>query len=92
VQQACSSTHKASLAMVLSRILQWWRLSVSSGVHLGGAEIGRRPLATMVTGNSRDRFVFLDLLGFYLQIQDYNFILVCLLISTYVAHCNLIFD
>ena len=30
----------------------------------------RRPLATVVAGNSRDRFVFLDLLGFYLQIQD----------------------
>jgi hypothetical protein len=67
MQQACSSTHKASLVMVLSRILQWWRLGVSSGVRLDGAGVGRR-LATVVTGNSRDRFVFLDLLGFYLQI------------------------
>jgi hypothetical protein len=68
VQQACSSTHKASLAMVLSQILQWWRLGVSFGVRLGDAGVGRRPLATVVAGNPRDRFVFLDLLGFYLQI------------------------
>jgi hypothetical protein len=92
VQQACLSTHKASLAMVLSRILQWWRLGVYSGVRLGGAGIGRRPLPMMVAGNSSDRFVFLDLLGFYLEIQDNNFISVCLLVSTYVAHCNWIFD
>ena len=68
VQWACSSTHKASLAMVLSRILQWWRLGVSSGVRLGGTGVGRRPLATVVAGNPRDRFVHLDFLGFYLQI------------------------
>jgi hypothetical protein len=73
---AClSSTHKASLAMVLSRILQW-RLGVSSGICLDGAGVGRRPLAMMVAGNSRDHFVFLDLLGFYLKIQDNYFILV----------------
>jgi hypothetical protein len=28
----------------------------------------RRPLVTVVAGNPRDRFVFLDLIGFYLQI------------------------
>jgi hypothetical protein len=53
--------------MVLSRILQWWRLGVvSSGVRLGGAGVGRRPLTMMVAGNPKDRFVFLDLLEFYL--------------------------
>jgi hypothetical protein len=92
VQQAYSSTHKASLAMVLSRILQLWRLGVSSGVRLSGAGVGRRVLATAVAGNPRDCFVFLDLLGFYLQIQDNHFIPVCLLVSTYVAYCNWIFD
>jgi hypothetical protein len=49
-------------------ILQWWRLGVSSGVCLGDAGVGRRPLATVVAGNPRDRFVFLDLQQFYLQI------------------------
>jgi hypothetical protein len=44
----CSSTHKASLAMVLYRILQWWRLGVSPGVHIEGAGVGRRPLSTVV--------------------------------------------
>jgi hypothetical protein len=78
--------------MVLFWILQWWRLGVSSCVRLGGVGIGRRPLATVVAGNPRDRFVFLDLLGFYLQIQDNHFIPVCLLVSTCVASCNLIFD
>jgi hypothetical protein len=52
----------------------------------------RRRLATVVAGNSRDLFVFLDLLRFYLQIQDNHFILVCLLVSTYVASYNLVFD
>jgi hypothetical protein len=78
--------------MVLFWILQWWRLDVSSGVRLGGAGVGRRPLAMVVAGNPRDRFVFLDLLGFYLQIQDNQFIPVCFLVSTCVALCNLIFD
>jgi hypothetical protein len=82
VQQASSSTHKASLAMVLSQILQCWRLSVC----LGGAGGGRRSLATVVVGNPRDHFLFLDLLGFYMQIdQDNHFILDCLLDSTCVA-------
>jgi hypothetical protein len=38
------------------------------GIRLGGAEVGRRPLATVVAGNPRDHFVFLNLLGFYLKI------------------------
>ena len=46
----------------------------------------------VVAGNLRDRFVFLDLLDLYLQIQDNHFIPVCLLVSTYVALCNLVFD
>jgi hypothetical protein len=54
--------------MALSWILQWWRLGVSSGVRLGGAGVGRWLLATVVAGNLRDHFVFLDLLEFYLQI------------------------
>jgi hypothetical protein len=65
--------------MVLSQILQWWRLGVSYDVRLGGARGGRRPLAKVVAGNPRDRFLFLDVLGFYLQIQDNHFIMVCLL-------------
>jgi hypothetical protein len=93
VQRACSSTHKASLAMVLSWIWQWWRLGVPSSVRLGGAGVGRRPLASAVAGNHRDRFVFIDLLWFFLQsFQDNHFIPICLLISTYVASCNLIFN
>jgi hypothetical protein len=80
------------MAMVLFWILQRWRLGVSSCVRLGGVGIGRRPLATVVAANPRDRFVFLDLLGFYLQIQDNHFIPVCLLVSTCVASCNLVFN
>ena len=68
VQQAFSSTHKASLAMVFFLILQWRRLGVFSGARLGGVGFGRRPLVTVAAGNPKDRFVFLDLLGFYLQI------------------------
>jgi hypothetical protein len=45
----------------------------------------------VVAENPRDRFVFLDLFGFYLQIQDNHFIPVLLLVSTY-AYCNWIFD
>jgi hypothetical protein len=88
MQWAYSSTHKASLAMVLSKILHWWRLGVSYGVCLGGAGGGHRPLATVVAENPRDRFVFLDLIGFYLQIQDNHFIPVCLLVSICVVYCN----
>jgi hypothetical protein len=53
--------------MVLSWIWKWCRLGVPSGVRLGGARVGRRPLASVVAGNPRDRFVFIDLLWFYLQ-------------------------
>jgi hypothetical protein len=45
-----------------------------------------------VTENFRDCFLFLDFLVFYLQIQDNHFNLVCLLVSTYVAYCNWIFN
>jgi hypothetical protein len=65
VQRAYSSTHKASLAMMLSWIWQWWRLGVPSSVRLGGAGVGRHPLASAVAGNHRDRFVFIDLLWFF---------------------------
>jgi hypothetical protein len=78
--------------MVLSWMLQWLRLGVFSSVCLGGAGVGRRALATVVAENPTDRFVFLDLLGFYMQIQDNHFIPVCLLVSTCVAYCNWIFD
>jgi hypothetical protein len=61
VHQACSSTHKASLAIMLSWIWQWWRLDVSSNVRLGGAGVGHRPLASVVAVNPRDRFLFLNL-------------------------------
>jgi hypothetical protein len=93
VQLAYSSTHKASLAMVFAWIWQWWRLGVPSGVRLDGIGVGRRPLALVVAENPRDRFVFLDLLQFYLQSsQDNHFISVYILITTYVASCNLIFN
>jgi hypothetical protein len=46
LQQACSSTQKALLAMVLLWIWQWWRLDVSFDVHLGGVGVWRRPLVS----------------------------------------------
>jgi hypothetical protein len=58
LQRACSSTHKASLAMVLFWIWQWWRLGVSSNARLGGVGVWRRPLASASAGNPRDSFVF----------------------------------
>jgi hypothetical protein len=89
VQQACSLTQKASLVMVLSWISQWWMPDVSSGVRFGGCGVGRWPLASVVAGNPRDRFVFLDFLRFYLHsFHDNHFIPVCLLVSTYVASYN----
>jgi hypothetical protein len=91
LQQAYSSTQKALLAMVLFWILQWWRCGISFCVCLGGDGVGRRP-PTVVAGNSRDRFVFLDPLDFYLQILDNHFIPICLLVSTCAISCNLIFD
>jgi hypothetical protein len=55
-------------------------------VRLGDVGVGRRPLASVVAENLRDRFIFIDLLRFYLQsFQDNHFILVCLLVFTYVA-------
>jgi hypothetical protein len=80
--QVCSSTHKALLVMVLSRILQWWWLDVSSGFRLSDAGVRRRPLGTVVVENPRDHFIFLNLLEFYLYIQDNHFIPFCLLVST----------
>jgi hypothetical protein len=73
----CASLHAAGLFIdsqslfgdVLSRILQWWRLGVSYGVRLGDAGVGRRQLATVVAGNPRDCFVFLDLLGFICKLS-----------------------
>jgi hypothetical protein len=92
VQRAYSSSHKASLVMVFAWILQWWRLAVPSGVRLDGTGVGRRPLALVVAGNPRNRFVFIDLLRFYLQsFQDNHFIPVCIFITTYVAS-NFIFN
>jgi hypothetical protein len=79
--------------MVFAWIWHWWRLNVPSGMRLDNADVGQRPLALVVAGNPRDQFVFLDLLWFYLQsFQDNHFISVCLLVSTYVASCNLIFN
>jgi hypothetical protein len=67
VQRTCSSTHKFSLAMLLSWIWQWWRLHVPSGVRLGGAGVGRRPLASAVAGNPRIDLYLSIFLNFYLQ-------------------------
>jgi hypothetical protein len=78
--------------MVRFWIFQWWRLGVSSIVHLGGVGIGRCPLATVVAGNPKYLFVFLDLSGFYLQISVNIFISVFLLVFTCVASFNLIFN
>jgi hypothetical protein len=58
---------QASLTMVFSWSWQWRRLDIPSGVCLDDAGVGRRPIASVVAGNPRDRFVFLDLLWFYLQ-------------------------
>jgi hypothetical protein len=49
LQQACPSTHRASLVMVLSLIWQWWRPGISSNAHLASVE------------NPRDCFVFYPL-------------------------------
>jgi hypothetical protein len=56
--RAYSSTHKASLAMVLLWIWQWWRLDVSSNVCLGGVGAWRRPLVSASAENPRNGFVF----------------------------------
>jgi hypothetical protein len=62
LQQACSLTHKGSLAMVLFWIWQWCTLDVSSCIHLDGAGVKRRPLATVVAENHRDRLASCNLI------------------------------
>jgi hypothetical protein len=92
----CVSLHAAGLFIDSQSLfgdgafsdLAWWRLNVSFGICLDDAGVGRRPLAMVVAENPRDRFVFLDLLGFYLQIQDNYFIQMCLLVFTYIAYCD----
>jgi hypothetical protein len=51
------------------------------------------PLASATAGNLRDGSEFFYPLGCYLQyFQDNCFFLVCLLVSTFVCSCNLIFN
>jgi hypothetical protein len=95
MQQVCSSTHKASLAMMLLWIWQWWRLGLSFNVRLGDVGVWRRPLVSASAGKPRDGSVFFYPLEFSLQsVQDNCFFLVCLcfLISMFVYSCNLIFN
>jgi hypothetical protein len=95
LQQACSSTHNAPLAMVLFWIWQWRRLGVSSNVRLdGGVGVWRWPLVSASAEKPRDSSEFFYPLGFSLQsVQDNYFLLVCfcLLAFTFVYSCNLIF-
>jgi hypothetical protein len=89
---ACSRLVIDSQSLIGDGVFLDLAMAVPSGVHLGDAGVGRRPMALVVAGNLRDQFVFLDLLQFYLQsFQNNHFIPVCLLISTYVAFCILIF-
>jgi hypothetical protein len=75
VQRVCSSTHKSSLTMVFSWMWQRWMLGFPSDVRLDGAGVGWRPLASVVAWKHRNRFVFLDLLWFFLpSFQDNYFI------------------
>jgi hypothetical protein len=67
LQQTYSSTHKASLAMVLLWIWQWWRLDVSSNERLDGVGCWRRPLVSASVEISKDSSVFFYLLGVYMQ-------------------------
>jgi hypothetical protein len=95
VQRVYSSTHKASLAMVLLWIWQWCRLGLSFNVHLADVGVWRRPLVSTSAGKPRDGSVFFSSLEFSLQsVQDNCFLLVCLcfLVSTFVYSCNLIFN
>jgi hypothetical protein len=93
LQHVFSSTHKAMLGMVFFfGSCNGGGSCVSPGVRLDDAGVRRQPLGTVVAGNPRNCLVFLDLLGFYQQIMNNNFILVCLLFSTCVASCNLFFD
>jgi hypothetical protein len=45
-------------------------LAMVEAQHLFRRSSQRRPLATVVVGNTRDCFVFLDLIGFYLQSES----------------------
>jgi hypothetical protein len=67
LQRVCSSTHKASLAMVLFWIWQWRRLDVSSNVRPGGVGVWRRPLLLTSAEKSRDSSIFFYSLGFSMQ-------------------------
>jgi hypothetical protein len=92
LQRASSSTHKASLAMMLLRIWQWWRLDVSSNVCLGSVGGWGQPLVSASARKSRDGYVLFHILGFYLQsFQQICFLLTCFPVSTFVSSCNLIF-
>jgi hypothetical protein len=94
LQQTCSSTQKALLAMVLFWIWQWWRLDISSDVRLGDVGVWRRRPVLASAEKLRDDFIFFYPLGFSLQsVHDNCFLLVyhCLLVSTCVYSYNLIF-
>jgi hypothetical protein len=82
-QQACSSTYKASLTMVLFWIYQSWRFDVSSNRRLSVGGGWRRPLVSASAANPRDSSVFFYPLGVYLQsFQDDYFCLVFSLVFT----------
>jgi hypothetical protein len=66
LQQACSSTQKALLAMVLLWIWQWWRLGISFDARLSGDGVWRRPLDSASAEKSRDGFIFFRPLDFSL--------------------------
>jgi hypothetical protein len=83
--QACSSTYKASLAMVLFWICQSWRFDVSSNMCLGVGGGWRRPLVSASAANPRDSSVFFYPLGVYLQsFQDDCFCLVFSFVFSFV--------
>jgi hypothetical protein len=94
LQRAYSSTHKASLAMVLFWIWQWRRPDVSSNVRLDSVGVWRRPLVLASVEKPRDSSVFFYPLGFSLQsVQDNCFLLVCLCLLAFMFgySCNMIF-
>jgi hypothetical protein len=55
------------------------------GVRFGGVGVEQRPLASVVAGNPRDRFVFLDLLRFYLHSYQDNHCIPVLSVSFHVC-------